>query len=57
MQDAYWSRRIARAFSETNPDLDMRKRVVDTYCGATSGRDIPQWVKDWVDEALAEIET
>ena len=57
MQDPYWSRRIARAFYEVRPELDLRWRIIKAYEDADTPDDLPQWLKDWADEALTDVDT
>ena len=57
MDDPYWSRRLARALNEARPELDLRWSIIKAYEDARTPDELPQWVKDWADEALADVDT
>ena len=52
--NAEWSRKLARAMSVNQPDVDTRKRLVEAYEKAESPSRLPKWVLDFIDQASTD---
>ena len=52
--NAEWSRKLARAMSVNQPDVDTRKRLVKAYEKAESPSRLPKWVLDFIDQASTD---